>query len=663
MEHAYTVGGTSPGAGEKIGMTTNAGREPHTGLPGVAATKLRGILDQANSNALRLALYQNTGDPELAAMRLSATPIRGGALMMKTVADDDLPLLKEKALHFLEGPRQTPPPAPDDAEARRLLKIFTGGEQSESYLRFGVEELAFSEFPRDLSWIDRPPRETLDKVHVLVIGGGISGIATAIQLQRVGLDYTVIERQAEIGGTWQLNRYPEARVDTSSYTYQFKFEKNYRWSEYFASRDETKRYLDFVAQKHGILDHFVFDTEVIAAEWDEERAGWAVITRHRDGREEHRFANFIVSASGLFATPNLPDIPGIEDYRGRIFHSTQWDLKYDYHGKRIALIGTGSTGTQMMPALARAASHLTVFQRSPNWISGVDGYRAKVPEETQYLFDNLPYYWNWFCYSGFDTALQLQNAQTYDHDWIARTGGAVSEANERLRGVLTEYMKEQLQRRGDLIEKCMPDHAPLGRRLVVDNGFYAALLRTNVLLQTSGIDHFTANGIVACDGTESDFDLVVLAAGFKVAKYLFPIDYKGRDGATLEGAWAKDGARSYLGAAMPGFPNLFMIYGPQGQPRSGGFYSWAEIWSRYAVGMIVRTLEQGSRSAEVRRDVFDRYNGQLDEAMREILWEKEGAGSYFNNEFGRSQVNIPFRTEEYHAMVAKPDLDAYALRG
>jgi 4-hydroxyacetophenone monooxygenase len=625
--------------------------------------QIRRSLATANTNALRLALYQATRDPELAAMQPVHVPVRGGAQRQFVVADDDLPVLIEKAVAYLLDTPAEPGPEPTKDEARELIALFTGGaELSENYLRFALEELALDEFPRDVRWTKPPPQDVFDATHVLIIGAGISGVAAAVQLERLGLRYTVLERQADVGGTWQLNRYPEARVDTSSYMYQFKFEKNYPWTEYFASRDETRRYIRHIAEKYGIIKNLRFEREVVAAKWDEDDAVWTVTTRRADGSEDQLRANFIITGSGLFATPNLePDIPGIGDFRGRIFHTAQWDRDYDIDGKRIALIGTGSTGVQLMPALAEAAKQLTVYQRTPNWIAGVPGYRDKVPEDARWLFDNLPYYWNWYCYSSFDTSIQLQNAQTYDHEYRARTGG-VSEINDKVRQALTDYRRAQLGDRDDLFEKTAPNHAPLGRRLVVDNGFYRALLRPNVTLVTDSIQGVTETGIVSADGEERPFDLIVLAAGFKVTKYLFPVKYEGRDGSTLETAWAKDGARSYLGMTMPGFPNLLMMYGPNGQPRSGGFYSWAEVWARYSAAVIVKVLESGCRSAEVKREVFDDYNRRLDDADAEILWREEADGGYFNNEFGRQAVNIPFRTEDYHAMVADPDLADFDLR-
>ena len=616
-------------------------------------------VDTSQTNALRLALYQLTRDPQLVNMRIERLPVRGGAQFQNVVAAESLPLLKEKVLAFLSKPLVQRPPPPDPVEARLLLEMFCERPLSENLIRFGLEELGFEAFPRDVHWSKSPSPQVLANLNVLVIGGGISGITAAIQLQRLGIRHQVIERQSAIGGTWQLNDFPEARVDTTSYMYQYKFEKNYPWSEYFASRAETKRYLQHIATKHGVAGSFRFNTEAVGAKWDEARALWVVSLRGVNGTTDQVTANFIISGSGLFATPKPPDIPGIERFRGRMFHSTQWDHSFDYAGKRVALIGNGSTGVQMMAHLARSAKQLTVYQRSANWIAGAPGYKSKVSAAARLLFDEIPYYWNWYCFASFDTSIQLQNSQTYDHEW-RKTHSGVSEANEKVKANLVEYIKGQLGDRQDLIDKCMPDHPPLARRLVIDNGFYESLLRPNVELVTDRIECITESAVRSA-GTEREFDLVILASGFKVTKYLWPLQYVGRNNITLDKAWGKDGARSYLGMTMPGFPNVLMMYGPNGQPRSGGFYSWAEVWARYICGLIVRVTEAGWRSAEVKREVFDEYNARLDAADKEILWRQEGPGSYFLNEFGRSAVNIAFRSEDYHAMVREPNLQDFDL--
>lgn len=629
-------------------------------VPGVSDDFIRKAIDMSNLNALRLALLQVTGDEELAKMRVRKQAIRGGALFGYVVIEEDHAALKAKAFDYLRSGAYATPPPPSREEARKLIDLFSDAPVTDAEFNFGYEELAYEEFPRDINWTNKPSAETLAGFKVIVIGAGISGIAAAIQLKRLGIPFTVLERQSGIGGTWLRNTYPEARVDTSSYLYQFKFEKNYPWKEFFASRDETQQYLDHVATKHGVKDNFLFDREIVAARWDEARSLWVLTIRHADGREETEETNVIISGSGLFNQPNMPDIPGIANFKGPIFHTAQWDHSVEYRNKRAALIGTGSTGTQLAPSLARECESLAIYQRTPNWIMAMENYRAAVQDEVRWMFDTMPYYWNWHCYAAFFTGQQLQGLQTYDPEWQAK-GGGVNERNDGVRANLVDYIRSKVGDVPELFEKLVPKHAPLVRRLVVDNGFYDALRRDNVELVTEGIETITPNGIKTVDGVERNFDLIVLGAGFKVSEYLWPVNYVGRDGATLEKSWKKDGARAYLGITMPGFPNLFVFYGPNGQPRSGGFYSWAEVWTRYAVGSVVQMIEGGHHSIEVRDDVFNDYNERMDAAHKNLIWEAEGH-SYYVNEHGRSAVNMPWTTDEYHAMVEKPNLSDFEVR-
>jgi 4-hydroxyacetophenone monooxygenase len=194
--------------------------------------------------------------------------------------------------------------------------------------------------------------------------------------------------------------------------------------------------------------------------------------------------------------------------------------------------------------------------------------------------------------------------------------------------------------------------------MVVDNGFYDMLRRDNVDLVTEPIVRITRKGIVTADGDEREFDMIVLGSGFDVQEYFWPVSYVGRDDATLESLWKKDGARSYLGMALPGFPNFFVFYGPNGQPRAGGFYSWAEIWARYIGAVVVAMIEKDIKSIDVRKDVFDAYNRKLDVEMKKIIWEAPGH-CYYVNEFGRAALNVPWTTQEYHAMVRTPRLEDF----
>jgi 4-hydroxyacetophenone monooxygenase len=621
---------------------------------------LEKALISADLNALRMALYQATGDEALAVMRVVHRPVWGGVMMMDALAPEHHEEVRRKARDYLLNRPANVAPPPSTEKAYRLLEISAGAPLSRNQLRMGVEELAFDDFPQDVRWNNRPSGETLRKKHVTIIGAGVSAIAVGVQLTRLGIPYTIYERQPGVGGTWQINNYPEARVDIPSYNYQYHFEKNYKWPNYFSDRDANLKYLRHIADKYGVTPNIRLGTEVTAADWSESDSKWTIRLR-TDGKEESVRSDFLLSACGLFNKPKYPDIPGIETFQGEIYHTTAWNPTYDYSGKRVALIGNGSTGSQTLPALAEKAKSAVVFMRTAHWVFPMEDYKALVAPEVHWLFDTMPYYWNWYCYSGFVMTLRMQDLGEYDREWQAK-GGLVSERNDKLRKVLTESIRARMASRPDLVDKLIPTWSPMARRPIVDAGWYDALLRDNVELVTSPIERFTTTGIVTKDGVERPLDLVALAAGFEVSRFLWPVKYTGRGGITLEKAWAKDGARSYLGMMIAGFPNFFIFYGPNGQPRAAGFHTWAERWAHYTAQAIVHVIEKDKKSLELKQEVFDKYNADLDFKATNLLRNVEGRGSYHVNEFGRMVVNVPWLAEDYAAMIRTPNFDDFIER-
>lgn len=625
---------------------------------------IRRAFDHANLNVLRIALYQQTGDPELAAMNVIKHSRPGSPFLFSILSPEDDERVRQKALAYLLGNPSAKMRQPDKVEAERLMELFTGDDLSPADRDFGWEELAFNGFSRAATWTRKPSQDAIAKFSVTIIGAGFSGLMAAIQLEALGIRYRIIERQAGIGGTWFLNDYPDARVDITSFLYQFKFEKAYPWKSYFATQAELRDYVDYIVDKYGLRDQISLKTKVTHARWSAADAKWVLQIENPDGTKETLRSNFVISASGLFSTPKLPDIAGIGDFEGTMFHSTAWDHSYDYSGKRVAVIGTGSTGSQLVQGVAEKAETLTIFQRTPNWVTGIPGYRNRVEPEKRWLLDNMPGYAQWYSYSHHISQLQMQAFHRIDRDWQAK-GGLINEKNDQLREGLKGFIRKQVGDRDDLYEKLVPDFAPLSRRLVVDNGFYRALLRPNVTLETSGIERFTADGIIDKCGAERRFDLVVLCAGFKVSQYLWPVDYIGRDGIRLQDHWSKDGARAYLTMTMPGFPNFFMLYGPNAGVRAGSFHTWIEIFSRYICNLITHVIETGGRAVEVTSGAYRSYNDRLDAEMRDMLWEEEkgGGGSYYVNEFGRSGVNMPWTLQAFYEMVRAPDFGDFTLSG
>ncbi len=618
-------------------------------------------LELADINALRVALYHQTGDESLAAMQVSNELQEGNPFQFTRLAKAHHPEVKEKALaYLLEKPASRA--MPDKAEAARLMNIFCGRELGQAEIGYAWGDLAFEGFTRGAGWREQPPQEVLDPIDITIVGAGFGGILAAIQLKRLGLDFRIIEKRDGVGGTWWMNDYPEARVDIISFLYQYKFELGYPWKHYYPTQGELLEYMDFILDKHGLRDKITLDTEVVEARWVEEDARWHLTAEHADGTRSEFKSNFFISASGQFLKPNLPDIEGIDGYRGRVFHSTAWDHDYDFTGKRVAVIGTGSTGVQMVRGLAAKAAAVTIYQRSPNWISRMPKYREPIEAPMRWLIDNMPGYLSWHIFAQHIAQGRMDGMNEVDEEWVAK-GGLFNERNDQLRELMKKYIHRSVGGDEDLYGKLVPDYAPLARRPVVDNDFYKSLTEDHVDLVAAGVERFTETGVVASDGSQRDFDLVVLAAGFEVEAFLWPVEYTGRDGAKLGDLWDYDGPRAYVTSLLPGFPNFVMMYGPNSGLVAGSFHSWIEIFSNFFCQIIARTIETGASSFEVTREAYDEFNKELDERAKTWVFQVENTGGgYYKNDRGRSAVRLPWRTPEFYEKVAEPDFDHFDIR-
>lgn len=605
---------------------------------------IRRAVGLADLNAVRVALYQQTHDPRIAALPVAAK-----------LDEAQRAFLIDEAAAWLERHASTALlPEPDDEELRALMTLATGREMSDLEFVARRDLPGFRDFPFSVDWEGaRPPIP--EGFRVAIVGSGFSGIAAAVQCTILGLPYTVIERQPEPGGTWAINRYPDIRVDTPSVTYEFSFEKGYPWSEHFGPGAEVRGYLAHISHKYGVYGNTRFGSDLQRATFDEARNLWRLEIETASGIETME-ANVIITACGVFANPKLPHFPGEETFRGRIVHPSRWPAGLDLKGKRVGIIGNGSTGVQMLSVIAGQAAHVDVFQRTPQWISPREKYGAPIEPELAWLIQNFPGYQNWWRYMATAALFDIHDLQVPDPEWQAK-GGDVNPANDQLRAFLTKYIETETGGRRDLIEKLVPDYAPFSRRPVVDNGWYRALTRDNVDLITSGIARLTEGGIETEDGRQLDVDILICATGFDVVQYLWPARYTGTGGRDLHETWNEgDGPRAYLGMMAPGFPNLFMLYGPNSQPLSGGtgLPAWYMVWASYAGQVMMKMIREDKARVDVKPEAFTRYNEALDvEARKMLQLTREGGvekNYYVNREHHRLQVNAPWLSHDFHRM-------------
>lgn len=495
--------------------------------------------------------------------------------------------------------------------------------------------------------------------HVLVIGAGVSGICTAVNLQRAGVPFTIVEKNPTPGGTWNDNKYPGAGVDTPNHLYSFSFAP-YDWSMYFALRDELHGYLQHVTASFGLHEVIRYGTEVKAATYDEAAQGWDVTVERTDGTTEVLHADLVVSGTGIFNPPVYPAIEGIDTFAGPAFHTARWPADVDVSGKRVAVIGNGASSMQVCPEIQHDVESLTIFQRTSQWAAPFEQFRKEVPDPLRFLFRELPLYRQWYRVRlGWTFNDRIHPALQKDPDWEhpERSMNAINDAH---RAYFTSYIEEELGDRIDLRDQVVPTYPPFGKRMLMDNGWFRMLRNPKVDLVADRIARIDGNTIHTADGRSFEADVLVIATGFDVLRFLTVFDVVGRSGKTLREVWDDDDARAYLGALVPDFPNFYILYGPNTQPGHGGSLIFVvEMQVRYLMDMIRKMAENGIGAMEVRKDVHDEYNAGIDAAHENMVWTHPGMETYYRNERGRVVVNFPYRNVDLFEMTSEVDLDQY----
>jgi len=546
-----------------------------------------------------------------------------------------------------ERPARSTVPATDDTVLRALFSFLTGRDVSDDYVELLHEELGLTgDDPRTPRW----RKDDIDAgraFSAVVIGAGMSGLACAHRLRQAGVPFVVIEKNDDVGGTWFENRYPGCRVDVPNHLYSYSFHQRRDWPQRFTPQAELLEYFRDTAATFELREHIRFGTEVVRAQFREEHGDWEVHVRSAAG-DEVLHADVVVSAVGQLNRPRLPDIPGRERFAGPAFHSARWDPDLDLRGKRVAVVGTAASGFQLIPPIAEEAAELFVFQRTANWFAPTRDYHGDTPPGMQWLLDNLPTYSEWYRLSLF--------WRQYDGMLAAATPGP---RNDEFRAFLTDYLEEQFDDRPDLRAKVVPSYPPLAKRILLDDGIWASTLRRpNVELVTDAIDEITEDGIVA-GGRLRSVDVIVFATGFHASEFLMPMQVIGRDGVDLHDRWGGD-ARAYLGLTIPGFPNLFCMYGPNTNlVANGSIIYLSECEVQYILSAIRLMLERGIDAIDVRPEVHDAYNVAVDRANAGMVWGAATVNTWYRNANGRIAQNWPFTLLEYWQRTRAPKPDDY----
>lgn len=502
-----------------------------------------------------------------------------------------------------------------------------------------------------------------DDFPVVVIGCGESGLLAGIRLKEAGIPFTIVEKNAGPGGTWYRNTYPGARVDVGNHFYCYSFEPTDQWTHFFAEQPELQAYFQRVMDKHDVGPHVRWETEVTEANWDDATATWTVRTRAVDGAESTLHARAVISAVGQLDRPFLPTITGRESFTGKAFHSAEWDHSVDLRGRRVAMIGGGASGFQIAPTIADEVEHLTVFQRTAQWMFPNPNYHEPVGPGVQWALRHLPFYGRWYRFllfwPGCDKGLA---AARVDPDYPDQQR-AVSEINEITRMMFTEWITSQIGDDPDLAAKVIPDYPATGKRTLQDNGSWLrTLTRDDVDLVRTPIDHVDADGVVTVDGTRHPVDVIVYATGFRATEVLWPMSITGRDGDDLRDRWGERPA-AYLGITVPGFPNFFCMYGPGTNLASGGsliFHS--ECQMRYISGCLDHLIDGGHRWMEPRQDKTDDWVRRSQEEMRTMVWAHPSVEhSFYKNSHGEVYTLSPWRLVDYWSWTRVPDPDDFVF--
>jgi 4-hydroxyacetophenone monooxygenase len=618
-------------------------------------------LQDAHLPSLMMALVHLTGETHHLneSYQLAYTPLGDDQGGLTPEQQHNIRGLAANAItEYLNGKALAPSPSIDTI--RQMMDFLAGAPIPESYLPFLLEELALDGLdPRRPT----PPSPALrSRMHVLIIGAGMSGLLMAVRLKQAGISFEIVEKNPDVGGTWFENTYPGCRVDSPSMLYSYSFEPDYEWPLRYSTQPLLFDYFQWVADKYDLRPQISFQTRVTEAVFDEDQQLWRVCLSAATGQQRVVNANVVISAVGQLNQPLIPEIPGQESFQGDTFHSARWRHDLDLKNKCVAVVGTGASATQFVPEIAPHPQKLWVFQRTPPWLLPTPQYHAPIGAGQLWLCKNVPFYAKWYRFFLFwakvDGHYPLVKA---DPDWHGPPN-AIGTASAEIAESLTAYLRGQLAPDDALLNDVVPNYPYGGKRALSDNGLWIPTLkRDNVQLVTEKIQAITPTGIVTADGQEYPVDVIIYGTGFRASHFLSGIRVIGRDGLDLQDLWNGD-ARTYLGMTIPGYPNFFCLYGPNTNlVVNGSLIFFVECSVRYILDCLKLLDETDSAALEPHLDVYTAYNQAVDEANRQMAWGLPGISNWYKNDKGRVSQNWPFPVIDYWQMTLQPRLADFIL--
>jgi len=620
-------------------------------------------LEDLSVSALTASIVQMTGDPSYVRGPIRPREFLQNEFQGRLTADEQGQLRRDafKAIcAWRDAGCPDPPPLTPEVINEVMDWIACEPVPGENAALYAEEMDLTAEDPRSivLSGSTTVPPD----FSVLIIGFGAAGLLAALRLQEAGIPYRIIEKNADVGGTWVENSYPGCRVDVASHFYSYSFEPNCEFTDYYTRQPELHRYFRKIMDERGIGGCVQWGSEVHNAQWDDSAARWTVTLRNRQGTVEMLSANALISAVGILNRPLIPELTGLEQFAGPVFHSARWDHSVDLRGKRVALIGAGASGFQIGPAIVDDVDSLIVFQRTPQWMAPNPRYHENVKTGERWAMRHLPGYSRWYrfmlMWQSSDKLLELVRA---DPDWpdFPHTANAASAAR---RDVFAKWIYEQVGDDPQLAAKVLPDYPPMAKRMLQDNGSWMRCLkRDHVELVRDPIIEIDKSGVQTSRG-RFEVDVIILATGFRASEVLWPIEIVGRTGARLSQVWNGKPA-GFNGISIPNFPNFFMMAGPgTGLAHAGSVIFMLECQMRYIGEALRNIFEHQAQTIEPTPAAYQSYNDDLQAEVSTLMWGHPSIEhSWYKSADGGVYVLCPFGSVDYWKRTRGIDLDEHIL--